>query len=319
MLVNLAYVGKKEINKKWKTMEQDKLPEYQRYRTVPAVWEPLVDEELFNKVQNLLNSNLVTRHNGTKPIKHVYILNGGLLLCEHCGRPMEGTCGTGKKNVRYYYYHCINCKFKMPADEVERVVIEQIKYLSTNDDVVKTMISDANTELQKELPQLKCQRDALQKRRDEIKAQADGIMVKWTAMATSDNSIFLREKLDELAKERKDTEAGLLMLDAQITDIQRDAISQEDVMTALGKSSKLFESLPPYQKKEIVRLIMKKAVLGPKSIKIALIGKYPNAGLLCDETPDGQLRCQTSIWLPQMDEFCNWLNQETFDYEACAT
>jgi hypothetical protein len=122
-------------------------------------------------------------------------------------------------------------------------------------------------------------------------------------MATSDNSIFLREKLDELARERKDTEAGLMMLDVQIADIQRDAISQEDVMTALGKFTKLFESLPPYQKKEIVQLIIKQAILGPRGIKIALIGKYPNAGPLRDEVPDGQLCCQTSIWLPFVDDF----------------
>ena len=44
VLINLAYVGKKEINKKWRTQDQEKLPENQRYHVVPAVWEPLVDE-----------------------------------------------------------------------------------------------------------------------------------------------------------------------------------------------------------------------------------------------------------------------------------
>ena len=161
------------------------------------------------------------------------------------------------------------------------------------------MIQIANKELHKELPQLKSQRDALAKRLDAIKSQADGIMVKWTSMATNDNSIFLKEKLDDLAKERKDIESGLEGLDIQIVDIQSEAIRKEDVLYALGKFTKLFETLAPYLRKEIVRYVMKKAILSPEGIKIALLGKPPQTRLFDDVTPDGKLRCQTSIWLPR--------------------
>ena len=301
MLVNLAYIGKKEINKKWKTQDQDKLPENNRYRTAPAVWESLIDDETFNKVQHLLAKNTASRHNETAPIKHVYILNSGLLLCEKCGKPMEGTCGTGHQGNKYFYYHCKECRFKMSADEIEQVVIDHIKKLSTREDIVEAMVREANAELQKELPQLKNQREALQHKLKEIKMQADGIMIKWTTLATTDNSIFLREKLDELAKERKDTEAGLVEIDLQINDIQHEAICKEDVMLAVGKFASLFDTLPPYQKKEIFKLLVKKAVLGPEGIKIALIGKYPQTGLFDTATSDGKIRCQTSIWLPPED------------------
>ena len=47
MIVNLAYIGKKEINKKLKYKDQEKLPETDRYKVAPAVWEPIVDEETF--------------------------------------------------------------------------------------------------------------------------------------------------------------------------------------------------------------------------------------------------------------------------------
>ena len=307
MLVNLAYIGKKEINKKWKTQDQNKLPESNRYRTVPAVWEPIIDEETFYKAQNLLAKNTATKHNETAPIKHVYILNSGLLLCEKCGKPMEGTCGTGHKGNKYFYYHCKACRFKMSANEIEGVVIDHIKSLVTQEDVIETMVRDANAELQKELPQLNAQRDALKRKLEDIKMQADGIMIKWTTLATTDNSIFLREKLDELAKERKDTESGMVELDAQINDIQREAIRKEDVMLAVGKFASLFDTLPPYQKKEIFKLLVKKAVLGPTGIKIALIGKYPQTGLFDTATSDGKIRCQTSIWLP-----VRWTQGERF-------
>ncbi|MGQ9600220.1 MAG: recombinase family protein [Anaerolineae bacterium] len=43
ILTNYAYIGKKEINKKKKTEDQEKLSKRERYGIVDAVWEPIVD------------------------------------------------------------------------------------------------------------------------------------------------------------------------------------------------------------------------------------------------------------------------------------
>jgi site-specific DNA recombinase len=134
ILTNHAYTGKKEINKKKRTLSQDSLPENERYRIVEAVWEPIIDEDKFYAVQALLKKNRVSNHNGAKPVKHNYLLNGGLLWCDKCETEMEGRSGTGAKGARYYYYICKNreCNFKVPADEIESVVLERIKELSSN-------------------------------------------------------------------------------------------------------------------------------------------------------------------------------------------
>lgn len=69
---------------------------------------------------------------------------------------------------------------------------------------------------------------------------------------------------------------------------------------AVGKFTELFDTLQPYQKKDIFKLLLKKAVLGPEGIKIALFGKYLQTGLFDTAAPDGAIRCQTSIWLPRL-------------------
>jgi len=194
----------------------------------------------------------------------------------------------------------------MPAGEVEQVIIDHIKMLGAREDMIEAIVREANSQLQKELPQLKTQRDALQRKIETIKSQADGIMVKWTNMATDNNSIFLREKLDELAKQRKEAETGFTAIDIQIKDIQRDAIRKEDVMMAVDKFNSLFDTLHPYQMKEIFKLLLKKAVLGPEGIKIALFGKYPQIGLFDTAASDGAIRCQTSNWLPRSPQNPNF-------------
>jgi site-specific DNA recombinase len=308
LLVNCAYIGLKEINKKKRLQDQSKLQEKERYRTVKAVWEPLIDEETFYKVQKLLKQNTMTKHNGTKIIKHTYILNGGLLWCGKCGGQMEGTCGTGRSGNKYFFYICKNkdCRFKLPADEIERIIIERIKYLSSDSGLMQKLIEHTNEKLMKELPQLKCRRTHLQKELAEVKAFADGIMNKWTAMATDDSSIFLKEKLAELGQRRKEIETGIASLEAMIKEIERESISQELVTLALSRFSDLFDKIKPYRQKDMVKLVLHKATLSPTKIQIALYGRQPDTGLLdlC-KSDNEEIRCQTSIWLPVYDAFRN--------------
>ncbi|GAB4117314.1 MAG: recombinase family protein [Candidatus Caldatribacteriota bacterium] len=297
ILTNYAYIGKKEINKKKRTEDQEKLPESERYRIVDAVWEPIVDKEKFYSVQALLKKNCVSKHNEAKPVKHNYILNGGLLWCGKCGKEMEGRSGTGARGVRYYYYICKNkeCKFKVPADEIEGVVLKRIKELSTKKDIMESIIKSTNEKLQKELPQLKEQKTLLQKELTEIKNFADGIMNKWASLASEDSSLFLKDKLDQLGKRRKEIETGIQALEEMIEEIERESVTQELVMLALNKFTDVFDHIQPYQQKELLSLVLHKAILAPDSIKIALYGRPPEIGLfsLCES----EIRSQTPIWL----------------------
>jgi len=58
LLTNYAYIGKKEINKKKKNLDQKNLPENERYRIVDGVWESLVTEEKFYQVQDLIKKTI---------------------------------------------------------------------------------------------------------------------------------------------------------------------------------------------------------------------------------------------------------------------
>ncbi len=149
ILTNHAYLGKKEINKSKETKNQEKLPEIDQYRIVDAVWGPIVDEEKFYRVEDLLKKNNVSKHNGVKHIKHNYTLNSGLLWCGKCATEMEGRSGTGSKGMRYYYYICKNkeCKFKVPAGEIEGIVLERIKELSAKKGIMDDIVQATNIPL----------------------------------------------------------------------------------------------------------------------------------------------------------------------------
>ena len=230
--------------------------------------------------------------------KHSYTLNGGLLWCEKCGSEMEGRSGTGRSRARYYYYVCKNtdCKSRVPADDIEKVILERIKELSTRKDIMSDIIRSTNEKLQKELPELRKQKVLLQSELTEIKNFADGIMSKWLSLASEDSTLFLKDKLDELGKRRREIESGIEALEEMIEEIERESVSRELVMLALSKFTDVFDQLQPYRQKELLRLVLHKAILAPDNMKIALYGRPPEIGLF--STSESDRFAQTSTWLP---------------------
>lgn len=311
LLTNHAYIGKKEINKKLRLQDQEKLNEKRRYQLVPAVWEPLVDEQTFNQAQLLLKKNYCSKQNVSRAIRHVYMLNAGKLWCGVCEGEMEGVSGTSHLKKKYFYYQCKNerCKFRVAASEIEQFVINYIKALASDRDTLRGIIAATNGKLHKELPQLVSQRSCLQKELEDVKNFAQGILEKWTSMATDDTALFIKDKLDGLGKRRKEIENGLAALETMIAEIERESVSQELVELMLGRFGEIFESIQPYQQKELISLILHKATLGPEEIKIALYGRQTDTRLFTlTQQPKNEIsqdatatssRPGISDWLPR--------------------
>jgi hypothetical protein len=73
-------------------------------------------------------------------------------------------------------------------------------------------------------------------------------------------------------------------------------VDAEQVMQALGQFSEVFSQLPPYQQKELVRLVVHRVELAEDCMKMALYGRVPAIVPVCAQ--EGVSRCQTSNWLP---------------------
>lgn len=103
---------------------------------------PIVEKELFHKVQSMVKHNSVTRAR-TKAVED-YLLTTKL-ICGHCGSFMIGESGTSKNGKLYHYYKCggkknrkTDCDKKPESkDKIEEFVV---KY------TVKTVLTDENIE-----------------------------------------------------------------------------------------------------------------------------------------------------------------------------
>ncbi len=97
---------------------------------------PIVEVEIFNKVQELLKYNQAA--GAHKKAKVDYLLTEKL-FCGKCGTMMVGVCGTSKTGVRYHYYMCTQQKKKQCTKKavrqawIENLVLEYVIKLVQDD------------------------------------------------------------------------------------------------------------------------------------------------------------------------------------------
>ncbi len=300
ILTNYAYIGKREINKRFRNSEKPE--EQKQYKLIDAVWkqQPIVDEETFYKVQALMRKNNKSNHNVAKPIRHNYVFNGGLLYCGKCNSEMEGTSSSGKLGKKYYYYKCKNsdCKFRVTADEIEKVVINRIKQLATREDILPKLVEKTNALVQKELPQLREQKSLLEKELIKVSNTIERVINDFGDITTDNSKESVRNELDELGKRQKEIQKGIISLQLTIEEIERDAVDKNLVKLALEKMRDTFNALQPYQQKELVRDVLHKAIISKDKINLALIGNPLKAVQHYTGRPGGTRTPNQRFWRP---------------------
>jgi len=295
---NYGYIGRKEINKGNIFKDQSTLPEEERYFIVDACWEPIVDEEKFFAVQALMDNNVKVKGNSARVVRHNYVLNGGLLYCEKCGSLMEGRSGTGSKGARYYYYACKQkaCGFRVSSDEVEQKVLGHIRNLATHEGTLAKLVDGANQMLQNDYPRLIEQREVLSKEIRGINDLADGLLSNLSGFGSTDGSSFVKKKLDDLGKRKKGLETCLIEVDGVITRLEKDLVDHEAILSALKQFDSVFDSLKPYQQKNMIKLVLNKVVVSDESIDVALYGQLSGNAVESVLTSD-DVRSERIDWL----------------------
>lgn len=264
LLKNPAYIGKKEINK----VNIRKNKAGKEYRLVDAVWPAIVSVEKFEAVQRLMVENGQTKRNAAEPVQHVYVLSRGILHCGRCGSSMEGRSGTGRLGTKYFYYVCQNdeCGLKITADEIESAVLERIQLLASDDSILQRLTEETNLRLLKQKPTLERQHQELLKNLADVKSKADKAIELWMGEDNKSGSGFVKEKLNELARRRTDLENGLVETEEALKQLQEKSVKAETVRATLARMDEIYEHLLPFEKRELISLVLKTAEVNEKEI-----------------------------------------------------
>lgn len=114
-----------------------------------GIHEPLIDQPLFDKVQDVLLK--VSRR--SIPVVHKpdeQFLLRGYFYCPGCNKRLTGSASKGKMGILYFYYHCTSsCGFRIRADKINALFFQEMKslqvhegYLQVYKDIIKHVRKD---------------------------------------------------------------------------------------------------------------------------------------------------------------------------------
>lgn len=196
------------------------------YKDESAQWvegahEPLIDEQTFYQVQDILEGRkkkLPNKHNTVKdelPLR-------GFLTCPKCGRTLTGSASRGRAGGRFFYYHCSNgCKERKPAEELNKSFLSLLKRYNANPGAMKlyaAILKDKlkqtsnihKTESEKVAAEIRKQNQRLKNARE---LMLDG---EFSASEYKEMKYEIEGRIDELTREESRIKQGIENSDHKI-------------------------------------------------------------------------------------------------------
>jgi len=239
LLMNVAYIGK--------VTYKDEVHEGEH--------EAIVDAKTFNQVQTLLQRN---GRSGGRAVrnKHGALLRG-LLTCSACKCGMTHTY-TAKGSRQYRYYVCHRAQKQgwqicpspsVPAGEIERFVVDQIKCIGRDPLVIKGTLAHARSQVEDQIARLKAERGGLcgQLRDDHVE-------LGQLAEASRPGDPRLTDARDRI----RDAERRVTQIDDELTALAGELIDEGEVTAALADFDAVWDCLAPHEQSRVIELLVER-------------------------------------------------------------
>ena len=152
MLKNPMYMGKIEVP----ALEKEP------YQLIEGIHEGIVSEQLFYKVQQVLNGH-PSKKRITPSVINIELPLRGLLKCTSCSRKLTGSRSRGRNGKRHAYYHCNHCRSeRYRAETANDTVVEVLNDLKLSqsskviyNELVKRMLNGDEESRKRKVSKLK--------------------------------------------------------------------------------------------------------------------------------------------------------------------
>lgn len=275
LLGNPAYVGKREINEKFKGQDQGELKAFQRHEVVKASWPAIVPQGLFDDVQEALKkAHAQERVRLKDATKRVFFLSG-MLRCPECSAPYVGEAGHGRKEIYRYYVHkhYVGVPFKcrvrrFRADLVEARIVEHLNIFLQDQGYLAGIERNIESAFDNRAVKAKQALSSLATELASVESEIKGIFRVLPTMSEGPGIDLAKAELDqlgskkiELISKRKDAEDNLLVLEekSRMADTTRGKILAFPTLWAKGT---------PVEQKRLLRTIFQHLLPTEKSLQV---------------------------------------------------
>ena len=276
LLTNIAYIGKVRYHEEVYAAEH------------PAI----VSEALWHRVQDALRHN--GRNGGTNSgvTRNKYgALLKGLLHCKPCGCGMMHTYTT-KGNRRYRYYVCMNaqkrgwenCPTKsVPAAEIERFVVDRIRAVGQDDQVLARAMEQARKQSREGLDELQGERRRLERELAQHGAEVRKLMDQAGMPGESPTAARLADLQERIrVAEQRATEVR-----EQIITLGEKVVDEKELARALSIFDPVWNSLSPGEQARVMHLLVERVSYDGAEGKLSIAFRPTGIKALAEEMQAG--------------------------------
>jgi site-specific DNA recombinase len=221
----------------------------------------------------------------------------GILHCVPCGCSMTPSHCKKNGTTRYRYYVCTNaqkrgwnaCPSKsIPAGEIESFVIDQIRCIGRDPDLLRETVAQAQAQARSRLEELGAERRGLA--RELARWNAD--VCRCAEQTAADGETPAVARLADLHDRMHTAEQRLVKLQNEVETLQREQIDEDEVMRALASFDPVWEALTPHEQTRLVRLLIKSVDYDGRQGKVSITFNAAGIQTLAD---DRAVRAQEKI------------------------
>ncbi|MFQ5734739.1 MAG: recombinase family protein [Planctomycetaceae bacterium] len=220
--------------------------------------EPIVERDVFDRVQRRLEQNRRTR--GVDVRNKYGAMLKRLLYCKACERLMvhvlSGKRGGGKQ---YRYYVCTKaihegrkaCPARsLPAGEIERVVLDEIRTIGQDRRLRAEVLKQIENVDKKKLKELQKERTGLQRQLSRHEADFERLA------KNSEPADVKADDMSELAKRIAAGKERIGEIDAAVSELESRRIDRSDVDAAFADFDAIWQAMTRHQQVRLLRLLI---------------------------------------------------------------
>lgn len=258
LLTNVVYIGKIKYKDEVHDGEHAAIVE-------PSIWQ---------RVQALLQRN--GRTGGAAVRNKFGALLKGILRCVPCGCAMTPTHATKNGTKRYRYYVCSSaqkrgwhtCPSKsIPAGEIERFVVEQIKCIGKDAAVLHETIAQARVQGRARVAELEAERHGLERELQKWNGEVRKLVEQ---IAPDDRNTPAVSRLADLQERIRNAERRATEIREQVIALSRELVDEREVARALSVFDPVWDSLTPREQARIVQLLVERVDYDGAKGKVAI-------------------------------------------------
>jgi|GEM_PF-31047 len=280
-------------------------------QTYKGEHEAIIDQELWDEVHAILNTNPIVRGRATRSKSEALLR--GLIRCGHCDMSM-GITYTKKQGKQYRYYLCGHaepstrpsaslrpgksgrdaCPVKsIPAGDVEAAVMLQLRRIFQAPEILGEAFRVVQQREESDRRSLEAERAALEKELATLRTNAS-LLVQNTfgrvSQSGDGNPQFVAEELHRMEKQAADVQQKLSQVRAQLemlacperttgVDGQTTPTSEPELFEELGVLDRVWGELFPAERERILRLMVESITVTTSGLSLVLPSTRPGASL----------------------------------------